>query len=60
MASEYVTVSFSMPPETLELLKQIARWRFGERPRILSLTLDQIIREVYQQEHQEHGEEDKE
>ena len=47
MATEYKTISISMPADSLEMLKEIARIRHGRDERVISLTVDQLIREEY-------------
>ena len=47
MPTEYKTISVSMPADAVEMLKEIARIRFGPQTRVLSMTVDQLIREEY-------------
>jgi len=48
MPTEYTTISISLPADTLEMLRELALLRHGRSERVLSLTVDQLIREEYE------------
>lgn len=50
MPTEYTTISLSVQSDTVDMLRQLARWLHGREDRVVSMTADQIIRERYEQE----------